>query len=60
MCLDYNPALSFHARTLVRTIWKDNFYIQDFTFHEMEDVEWEDGEEGLQGRCEDTLELALE
>lgn len=58
--LNYNPSLLPHARTLLRVIWKDNFYIQKFFFDNIGDLEWEDGEEGLPGRCGDTLQLALD
>lgn len=55
-----NSNLSPHARTLIRTISRDNFYIQWSAISGLDTLRWKNGEDGLTGRCADTLDLALE
>lgn len=58
--LRFNPALSPHFRTLVRTISNDNFFIQGFEISGLNALEWEEEEERLEGKCFDTLDTVLE
>lgn len=53
------PSLAPLARTLVRIILKDDFSLRSFTIDGLDDLEWEVGEEGLAGKCKDTLKLVL-
>lgn len=55
-----NPLLASHARTLVRLISNQDFYIQAFSIDESDYLEWEEGDLGLTGRCSVTLTSALE
>lgn len=57
--LSFNPALSPLVRPLVRIISDENYYVQSFHIDGLYGLEWEDGVEGLEGRCQDTLWLAL-
>lgn len=58
--LEYNPDMSSHARTLIRTISNDNFHIHSFHIDRLNNLECKAGEEQFTGRCEDTLTSALE
>lgn len=57
--VDSNPFLSSHALPLIRIISNDNFLLQYFEICGSYSLEWEHGEEGLKGKCWDTLWSAL-
>lgn len=59
LSLSLNPDLAAYGRTLVRRISRNNFYVQRFDIDGLDDLEWEDGEDGSTGRCSDTLTSAL-
>lgn len=54
-----NLGLFSFNRTFTRTILYHNFYIQTLRVDGLHRLKWEEGEEGLKGKCWDTLESAM-